>query len=382
MAHRKLHFLIVSILAFLLIAAPVLTASPRSVSAQGLNVVLLVVDDFTGLKVEEVREEQLVAGENCAINIRGQGFAVRGASADTAKIDVPHGNVVYSQIEELWTQAGSPANIKLVKVDTAGLTTDAIAESIRTAVANEPQANYFVINMSFVMIPCEYVETVLTLDNQLAQTRSTRNGVQTQAALQTSRAYIEQTVAPVITERMETIETTEATGAAVEIDPLQALFRELGSRAVPVASAGNFALNYPFFPAAWDEVISVSASNGLGDKPISPWNPGDNRPLLTIRSVSDRTTLSRNVLEQLVSNYGEIMIPGEYAYPNVGTVIGTSFAAPRMSFLMAVYLANVGETQCRQADGTPALAYRAWSNLTLAQAAELYCPSLIPYLPQ
>jgi hypothetical protein len=52
-----------------------------------------------------------------------------------------------------------------------------------------------------------------------------------------------------------------------------------------------------------------------------------------------------------------------------------------LSLILAQYLSNVGEDWCRQADGTPALAYQEWQNLRLREAADLYCPSLIPYLP-
>ena len=74
------------------------------------------------------------------------------------------------------------------------------------------------------------------------------------------------------------------------------------------------------------------------------------------------------------------MLPGEYD-SSVGMVTGTSFAAPRLSVAVALYLSQVGSGFCRNDDGYPALAYGDWENLTLEQAVSEYCPAMEPYLP-
>lgn len=363
----------------------VLGVNPTSTQAQTepQSVVILVVDEFSVVDLESIRQAEFAVDETCAVNLQGQGYAVRGASTDTSVVDVLHGEVVYSQIETMWKDAGEPEHIKLVQVDTAGLTTDTIAESIREAIAQEAPETYFIINMSFVIVPCENVETVVSLDKEFAEGRAA-NSRTVRQTFESQRSLIENTITPALTERM-TIDTSgisadEASLDELNLDPLQVLFIELGSRAIPIASAGNFGFNYPFWPAAWNEVVSVSASNGTGFTPPSAWNAQNNRPLLSVRSAGLST--SRSSVEQVISNYGEIMLPGEYEYADVGTVIGTSFAAPRLSVILALYLSEVGDLQCRQSQGTPALAYGEWANLTLSEASQLYCPSLLPYLPQ
>jgi subtilisin family serine protease len=142
---------------------------------------------------------------------------------------------------------------------------------------------------------------------------------------------------------------------------------------VPVASAGNFGLDFPFWPGSWGQVISVSASTGEGFDAPSEWDDRRDTPLLS-GEVQGPGQNNR------ISNYGEVMMPGEYASDS-GPVSGTSFAAPRLSFAVALYLAQVDGNFCRTPEGTPALAYGEWDNLTLDQAVQEHCPDMEPYLP-
>ena len=84
----------------------------------------------------------------------------------------------------------------------------------------------------------------------------------------------------------------------------------------------------------------------------------------------------------ITSNFGEVMLPGEYTTKDYGVVLGTSFAAPRLSMAMALYLSQVGTDYCRKKDGSPTLAYGDWKNMSLQEAVTAYCPAMQAYLPQ
>jgi hypothetical protein len=76
-----------------------------------------------------------------------------------------------------------------------------------------------------------------------------------------------------------------------------------------------------------------------------------------------------------------VMVPGEYDSASAGLVKGTSFAAPRLSVALALYVSQVGPAVCRNNEGGSALAYGDWDNLVLAEAVQEYCPAMQPYLP-
>jgi hypothetical protein len=326
------------------------------------TVVILVVDDFTGVDLAAINAAppQPVEG-SCAVSLEGQAFAMRGAAAGTTP--VPHGEVVYAQLQELLTQLQAPANITLVKVDIQGYTTDIVAEKIQQAVTDNP-ADFYVANMSFDIIPCEFIQAFADLGGELQSARTARSNNRYRGIFQRAVIVYNNQVYPVNSQKYQ---------GATGLDPLQDVFDTLGDNVIPIAAAGNFGLNYPFWPAAWPEVISVSASQGTGFYAASAWQHQNDKPLLgTVTEEPGR--------QGRVSNYGAIMIPGEYTTLS-GLVTGTSFAAPRLSAIMALYLSAVGDAYCRNEDGGPALAYGDWQNLTLQEAVTTYCPDLQPYLP-
>jgi hypothetical protein len=115
---------------------------------------------------------------------------------------------------------------------------------------------------------------------------------------------------------MPTGERTSGTG----LDPLHDYLKTLTGQGdywnsgnaplvVAVGAAGNFGRDLvSFMPAAWPEVISVSAT--LNN---SPWTS---------------------------SNQGQVLLPGGFYDVDDYYIIGTSFAAPVMSANMAIYLTN------------------------------------------
>ncbi|MBZ0294535.1 MAG: hypothetical protein K8L99_18365 [Anaerolineae bacterium] len=112
---------------------------------------------------------------------------------------------------------------------------------------------------------------------------------------------------------------------------------------VPVASAGNFKQRQPFYPARWPEVISVSANEG---NDLRFWLP---------------------------SNNGEISVPGAWFLFDDGEYqAGTSFAAPVVSMLVALDLTQ-NEPTCPVRGNQPVLAHGAFSNDFLADAVQQQC---------
>jgi hypothetical protein len=153
---------------------------------------------------------------------------------------------------------------------------------------------------------------------------------------------------------------------------------------VPVAAAGNglgyvpaadpavqagdgevvkIRLDFPFAPAIWNSVVSVSATEA--DPAFAgPAVPGSD-------------------LRTRYSNGGEVMLDGQYTYGTT-SVHGTSFAAPRLAYLEALYLLGGGAVPCGQP--VPPLGYSdmeggspQWDNLTVAAAAaKVGCPGFPP----
>ena len=354
----------VSMLVYALLATGFVFAALPSVpaSAQGdYDVVIIVADDFSGNALGTIDTGQFDRSEKCSVNLEGQAFAVRGVSADP--IDEPHGNLVFAQLEELLDDANAGSAIDLVPVDIQGVTTDVVASRIAEAIDDHP-ADFYVVNMSFVIIPCEYITGFADFESQMMDARDAKDLNKYQGLFQRAVVFYDNTVFPAMSRRAQN---------ATDLDPLQSLFTSLGSNVIPVAAAGNFGLDFPFWPGAWGQVISVSASEGTGYHAPASWDRKKDTPLLGTENLNPGKTTR-------ISNYGEVMMPGEYN-SDFGMVSGTSFAAPRLSVVMAVYVSEVGGSHCQQSDGDPALAYGVWDNLTLDEVINGYCSDMASHLP-
>jgi hypothetical protein len=123
-------------------------------------------------------------------------------------------------------------------------------------------------------------------------------------------------------------------------DPLIQRIEELSQNehVISVAAAGNAALDFPFAPAMWKGVLSVSADAAYA-------NAGE-------VVANDVVTFTLQVGETKV-------------------IHGTSFAAPELSVWAAYYLMQGHGAECNGL--RPPLAYMAWDNLSLPDAAGLYC---------
>lgn len=324
------------------------------------QVVVIVADDFSGQALDELDTEQYDSDANCAVSLESQAFAIRGVAADP--IEALHGDLVFAQLDALIDASSASDAIELVEVDIQGLTTDTVATRIQDAIDANP-AEHHVINMSFVIIPCDYVTAFADLEAQLMDARESGNPGNYRSLFQRSVVFYDDTVFPVMSQRAQ---------EETDLDPLQSLFTDLRGSVIPVASAGNFGLDFPFWPGAWGQVISVSASDGTGYAAPAAWDKKDDSPLLGAENINPGRTVR-------ISNYGEVMMPGEYEVDE-GMLSGTSFAAPRLSAALALYLAESG-AYCQQDDGDPAFAYGDWDNLTLDEAVSEHCADMAAYLP-
>ncbi len=340
-------------------AVLIVSGAVPALTQAGHEVVILVIDDFTG---EAPDVSDLDAGDSCAVSFEEQAFAVRGAAAEETDATT-HGDLVLALLEELLAEAGAEESIALVPVEMHGLTADAVAAAILDAMDANP-ADVYIANMSFALIPCDTVAAYTELQAALNEAREAGDSSQYRSLLRRAVIFYDDTVFPVMSQRAQDL---------VNLNPLQDLFVEQGSLILPVAAAGNYGLAFPFWPGAWAQVVSVSASTGDGYYPASAWVKQDDSPLLG-------AVAGQRGQNTRISNYGEVMLPGEYE-SEVGPVSGTSFAAPRLSAALALYARSVGQDHCRTEGGNPALAHGGWDNLTLAEVAEEHCPALEAYLP-
>jgi len=364
MSMKKQVLFTVSLLVCALLAAGFAFAALPGVpaSAQGnYDVVIIVADDFSGIALDTVNTGQFDSSDNCTVSLEGQAFAVRGVSADP--IDETHGDLVYAQLAELIDDANASSVIDLIPVDIQGMTTDVAATRIGDAIADHP-ADFYVVNMSFVIIPCEYITGFADFESQMMHARDAKDLNRYRGLFQRAVVFYDNTVFPAMSNRAQD---------ATDLDPVQSLFSSMGSNVIPVAAAGNFGLDFPFWPGAWGQVISVSASEGTGYDAPASWDKKKDTPLLGAENLNPGKTTR-------ISNYGEVMMPGEYN-SDFGLVSGTSFAAPRLSVAMAVYVSEVGGNYCQQPDGDPALAYGDWDNLTLDEVISDYCSDMASHLP-
>ena len=124
---------------------------------------------------------------------------------------------------------------------------------------------------------------------------------------------------------------------------------------ISIGAAGNSSQTFPYAPALWDGVVSVSAADcDCGDEPA------------------------------YYSNHGEVMLDGRH--PTADGIVGTSYAAPRLSVLAARYLLDGGINPCAsRLDIFPVLGYMPeeridaeWRNLAMQDATAAYCREFQP----
>lgn len=360
------------------------------------------------LRTMNVRHGQLVHH-----TLRGSMSDLQGvlpASPETVNLlwsmGIRHGQLVYSKLQELisvdyglpqstidgstispdlrdvtiWVDGQERPILLLIGVDTAGFDTSTLASRIEEAMAvteAEWDAQRLVLNMSFGLIPCYYPE--LSPDEYREMIGDDEMGLSPlQPLLQDLDAlvaenYIDgETASLVLTARARTLlyhnqgiaegiqvvyDQTTREQADELFNSLQAWSPPLDAEGVEtaaadeaviaVAAAGNSDLPFPFAPAMWPGVVAVGAE---------PDYANDSEVLM-----GDKVEVKDSAGNSVV-------------------VEGTSFAAPELSYLMAVLLLNGGSAECAGASGAtrPPLSYAdapggSWDNLDLATARTEHC---------
>jgi hypothetical protein len=368
-------------------------------------VATLVVDDF-GLGKD--RTKPAGPDENCTIGANDVGS--NGAGDDLPPSLYAHGELVYRVLEdEMTTDLGSspvasttiprpvpgppiesttdwaypingkPYSVRLVAVHVGKYRTEDVLAGIRTKMAELRKQGFdrFVLNLSFVVVPCDVVGWLDNGDlNDLLATYDDMIDHDSTGALKaglagfldpsgrldpvlvrlggfTTRILQVPALAPLRTYLAESFyRTINITEFTVKQGPASAVHEDRGwktfsselvqpgidgakLKVIPVGAAGNgvrytdpqtgdlvrVGLPFPFAPALWDFVVSAGA---------------DAEP-----KIADRL----NDGEVALDGSGPKLVPDSF---------GTSFAAPRLSALETKYLADTGSVVC---GGVPPLGY-------------------------
>lgn len=408
-------FFTCTVVSMLLIScgAPSSTSTPE-VPSKNL-VIILVVDNFLKIQAPQVTatptltEDNQVTStpapvnrENCAMLPDGQGYT--GRESATAILDKPHGIFVYNDlIHEIENSTADNAvtvsriaedganftgtdmqfsdqsqlswivrydlyeypgqRLLVVGVDTDGLNLNSIEANIRKSLdkmsANSillgdislPPTTKFVVNMSFVLIPCDPLG-VLGIDveaerasydehgdrydavNKIPPLANLRTRLENLYAEEGLQKVAESLVAynininpgSILSQDIESL-IDEAVFQAYVVylvyqpstssdwqddgtfySTLEDYFSNRGLEIVYVGAAGNFGASHPYAPASWDFVLSVS-SEGSSSFP----------------------KCRQNIIEY--SNCGEVKMDG--AFGGTSHIMGTSFAVSKFSFWAA-----------------------------------------------
>lgn len=418
------------------------TPGPPASGPPSDAVAILVVDDFDAPNAQKTLYGPTGGygsdGE-CIVTSTGSQVA-GGRGAGGLPPGVAHGPVVYNEIVGLLKQAGlndatgsyrsedfgaqrswvrrlsmmgaqGAPPIVIVAVDTEVYQATEIREHLTdltthlkmpTGAAHPGRIVKFVLNLSFEVIPCDFVKNQpVELDPvrlQLARYLQLVKGVDGEAALE---SLFQNLVNSPPTDWQKQVTDKESTMQVVVKDkrdliidqliPKQFGEKSLGGfladsdgptndeRVIPVAAAGNglgashIPLSFPFAPAVWPSVVSVSAD--------------------PLAKAPDGTEGTSGYGTAWYSNSGEVRMSGTLEANLTDGLVnhpvyGTSFAAPLMSVQEAFYLVHNGQVNCTGAKGNsvPPLGYQSdtdhvWLNL-IRSDADNYCtdfPNLAKY---
>ena len=226
----------------------------------------------------------------------------------------------------------------VMMADTVGYNTRLIASKTQAALEklNNMGIDKIAVNMSFTVVPCSVLEDFIANKHRFP----------------TFEVYAKALAGTGAKELMDAV-----FGVVGQTnDPLLELINAYREEHVFVASAGNFGLPYPTYPAAHRAAIAVSASEVQ-----DPGNPA------------------------FFSNHGEVLevgawyhavnlseINGHSMSESVVAYAGTSFSAPNVAVFSTLDLSR-RTPKCGLRGGTAKLAYGKLLNLTLNSATSLFC---------
>src|SRR4051812_34972489 len=98
---KRILFSLVLAVTLALSVVPIRAAAPYTVA-------IIIVDDFTGVDLSSVKVP--TDQDTCAVNLEGQAFIGRGASAG-APLPTAHGDLVYAQLQDMVKTAKADAFI-------------------------------------------------------------------------------------------------------------------------------------------------------------------------------------------------------------------------------------------------------------------------------
>jgi len=437
------------------------------------SVAILVLDDFvdeiTGDNItlveyqvlkENFEKERVTKEDNCVYTTQGQAAIVgKGAAAIVGKgadgteitLPAPHGVIVFNELSKIVDRekepSGAPINVPvskkpgeeefgpgwdwirnvdiydheglslaLVGIDVSNYTTRTIASHLEQAISalNARGYSQFVINMSFVIMPCpDLTQTDLDLaliqaddtylkyraiieaDPDLHDLHTTLNDLGSVSNYVDEdgnviggvdallRLAFNPDLGPVrLRSYYSSLDYSNDKFTQVLNDPLRSAVVELSNSNIvfPIAASGNDGLDYPYAPAMWNTVLSV------GSPIITPVVTGGATPtpMATPRQLSSWVD-NHNQTALFYTNSGEVVAEGCTTYTNTERIPGTSFAAPKLSYLAALYLLQGGLPGCTGSSSivtpVPPLGYATedgnWNNEGISTAAEEYC-SIFP----
>ncbi|MBV1853519.1 hypothetical protein [Catellatospora tritici] len=306
----------------------------------------------------------------------------RGGAAVTTTASAPalpkgSPRTVETSAEWKLPESGADYRIRLVAVDAPGHTTRNVVDGLQNVMAELGRDGFhrFVLNLSFVVLPCDpltllngtdqraLLESYLELaaaDPDLLTGLSDALGIPASgvdlAVLNSRTSDVDKAVLTdprlgplrgcLIDGVYRAVERDQKLGESrigrqLIDDAAWAGFQtsvgqSTGEQAVvAVGAAGNgiqcgkerrASFRFPFAPALWDGVVSVSAANPAGGI-------------------------------MAYSNSGEVKLDGEGPTALLPGSHGTSFAAPRLSAYEAMYLLRTGRIRCAPTADRPPLAY-------------------------
>lgn len=269
------------------------------------NVAILVIDQFTSPNSPDYSIPQpvfSVANEGQLIGFHDDGTLTHGdlvfnhingllAGAFDQTGFVPNDNMIDDTI--VWNNGNSQVAVRMVDALQYNTPTPtlAVASDISAAILDLTNEGFdsFVLNMSFAILPCSFAfqygdvsDPDVLFDDYAAKVSQEKGFLYNQliSPIETlinpdPLHYLVQQCAQSITinPNTEIDEVSDITIDYPEVEaPIEAPCDPTDRNAVLVGSAGNSGLPYPLFPAAYPEVVSVSASEDGSRASYSNYN--------------------------------------------------------------------------------------------------------------
>jgi hypothetical protein len=348
-----------------------ITQEPFAEIGLAHDAAILVVDKFDGIytlggDVFKLPEE--VTGNTPEERLEALRAAMQGLVADR---QLSHGAVVLQHMNrviqgtwywhsttpsgdvythELAGLGGVPSSKLIVKaVDIDGVEDSGeIAERIEAAISAlaPDEIDYFVVNMSFALVPCsikeDFEKALGIVDFEVYTEELAKHN------RRRSEAVAGVISTPVGEDSLHNLIKTQAQA-----------YKEGGPSIINVASSGNFARRFSMYPGGWPEVVSVSSQDvHLDSLESDDWGYGEQSGFS-----NDGKVMALGAWFELREDNGGLDTMSNHLNPVA--YAGTSFAAPNVSAFSAIDFMT-GVRYCGlDANGIPKLAHGSLNNTPL-----------------